>query len=31
VVRVSSGGVDADMVKYAVIAAIVAGAAYMLL
>ena len=31
VVRVSSGGVDADMVKYAVIAAVVAGAAYMLL
>ena len=31
VVRVSSGGVDADMVKYAVIAAIVVGAAYMLL
>ena len=33
VLRVSpdSGGVDADMIKYAVIAAIVAGAAYMLL
>ena len=31
VVRVSSGGVDMDMVKYAVIAAIVVGAAYMLL
>ena len=33
VLRVSSdsGGVDADMIKYAVIAAIVVGAAYMLL
>jgi len=33
VLRVSpdSGGVDAEMIKYAVIAAIVAGAAYMLL
>ena len=33
VLRVSSdsGGVDADMIKYAVIAAIVAGAAYMLM
>ena len=28
VIRVSSGGVDADMIKYVVIAAIVAGAAY---
>jgi len=31
VIRVSSDGVDADMIKYAVIVAIVAGAAYMLL
>ena len=31
VTRVDSSGVDADMVKYAVIAAIVAGAAYMLM
>ena len=31
VVCVSSGGVDADMIKYVVITAIVAGAAYMLL
>ena len=31
VIRVSSGGVDADMIKYVVIAVIVAGAAYMLL
>jgi len=31
VIRVSSGGVDADMIKYVVIAAIVAGAAYMLI
>ena len=31
VIRVSSGGVDADMIKYVVIVAIVAGAAYMLL
>jgi len=31
VIRVSSGGVDADMIKYAVIVAIVVGAAYMLL
>ena len=31
VVRVSSGGVDMDMVKYAAIVAIVVGAAYMLL
>ena len=31
VIRVSSGGVDADMIKYVVIAAIVAGAAYTLL
>ena len=31
VIRVSSGGVDADMIKYVVITAIVVGAAYMLL
>ena len=31
VTRVDSSGVDADMVKYAVIAAIIVGAAYMLL
>ena len=31
VICVSSGGVDADMIKYVVITAIVVGAAYMLL
>ena len=31
VTRVDSSGVDADMVKYAMIAAIIVGAAYMLL
>ena len=31
VIRVSSGGVDMDMIRYAVIAVIVIGAAYMLL